>query len=513
MSNELEPRNHLETFYAAISGDYEDPLGEPRNRTEEYLKKIHDQGGGGGGGGDAYTKAESDAIFTRKATTINNKPLSSNITLNASDVGALPDSTTIPSKLTDLEPDGDFVQDANYVHITVDSSMLDNSSNPVQSKVLRDFVNSSISSNTAYYISDNGHPFESIEALEAYSGTVTNNDYAFVKSTDASGYVTFIRYKYNSNLQQWAVEYEVNNTSYTDSQWKAINSGVNSSKRETYDSHLTDTNNPHNVTAALIGAYSKPSSGIPKTDLASDVRAILDMGQVHNVSVLALSPFQKGRITNGTVYTDYKYRCISTNIIYTERDITLSISNTSYKFSIQKYNSSGSYISGSDSGWITTSISITANTYFRIMIARATESTTVNKEPIDVAYMASLVKCTYAYLSIPDNVINALSISNMQAYNSLSARLDAHLQAMNAIGRNVLYTGINAPTTGSTALTKGTVIEINGGTVTVNEDWSFTINGTISGASVPVSNLYNGSRTTDSAQKITRNGLEMVSTL
>lgn len=316
-------------------------------------------------------------------------------------------------------------------------------------------------------------------------------------------------------------------TALTAEQLNAVNSGITQDKVSSINAHLASTSNPHSVTKSQVGlgnvdntsdldkpistaaqealdakgTYSKPSGGIPKSDLASDVRAILDMGQVHNVSVLTLSPFQKGRITNGTVYTDYKYRCISTNIIYTEKDITLSISNTSYKFSIQRYDSSGTYISGSDSGWITTSISINANTYFRIMIARATESSAINKEPIDVAYMASLVKCTYAYLSISDNVINALSIGSMQAYNSLSARLDAHLQAMNAIGRNVLYTGINAPTTGSNALTKGTVINVSSGTVTVNEDWSFTVNGTISGASIPVSNLYTGSRTTDSAQK------------
>jgi hypothetical protein len=47
----------------------------------------------------------------------------------------------------------------------------------------KDFVNSSISTNTANFIGT----FNSVEELEAYSGVVTNNDYAFVISTDSEG--------------------------------------------------------------------------------------------------------------------------------------------------------------------------------------------------------------------------------------------------------------------------------------------------------------------------------------
>ncbi len=60
------------------------------------------------GGGDS-TKVP----ITR---TINNKKLSDNITLSASDVGALPDSTSIPSKTSDLANDSNYVVDASYVH-------------------------------------------------------------------------------------------------------------------------------------------------------------------------------------------------------------------------------------------------------------------------------------------------------------------------------------------------------------------------------------------------------------
>ena len=47
--------------------------------------------------GPFYTKAETDATFVPQTRTVNNKDLSANITLTASDVGALPDSTVIPT--------------------------------------------------------------------------------------------------------------------------------------------------------------------------------------------------------------------------------------------------------------------------------------------------------------------------------------------------------------------------------------------------------------------------------
>ena len=92
----------------------------------------------------------------------------------------------------------------------------------------KNFVNSSIATNTAYYISDNGAPFASLADLEAYTGTVSNNDYAFVVGTDASGNTTYTRYKYNADSSEWAEEYVLNNSSFTAEQWATINSGITS---------------------------------------------------------------------------------------------------------------------------------------------------------------------------------------------------------------------------------------------------------------------------------------------
>lgn len=90
------------------------------------------------------------------------------------------------------------------------------------------FVNSSISTNTAYYISNNGQPFTSLAQLQAYSGPLTNNDYAFVVGTDAAGNTIYTRYKYNADTQAWSEEYILNNSSFTAAQWAAINSAITS---------------------------------------------------------------------------------------------------------------------------------------------------------------------------------------------------------------------------------------------------------------------------------------------
>ena len=92
------------------------------------------------------------------------------------------------------------------------------------------FVNSSIATNTANYISNNGNPFTSVEQLNAYTGIVTNNDYAFVNGIDSDGNTYYDRYKatVNGSSVTWSLEYRLNNSSFTAAQWSAINSGITS---------------------------------------------------------------------------------------------------------------------------------------------------------------------------------------------------------------------------------------------------------------------------------------------
>lgn len=85
----------------------------------------------------------------------------------------------------------------------------------------KDFVNSSVSTNTANFLGT----FNTLEEIESLTD-VTNNDYAFWKTTDTLGSVVFKRYKYSADEQEWKFEYDLNNSSFTAEQWEAINSGI-----------------------------------------------------------------------------------------------------------------------------------------------------------------------------------------------------------------------------------------------------------------------------------------------
>ena len=109
------------------------------------------------------------------------------------------------------------------------------------------FVNSSIATNTAYFlgtyniVDDLGLTTSATHTevaaaiatkLASLSIEVSNNDYVFVSypdATDPTQFTQFDRYKYNSEDVEWIYEYTLNNSSFTAAQWAAINSGITSS--------------------------------------------------------------------------------------------------------------------------------------------------------------------------------------------------------------------------------------------------------------------------------------------
>ncbi|MBO4924493.1 MAG: hypothetical protein J5382_10285 [Bacteroidales bacterium] len=85
----------------------------------------------------------------------------------------------------------------------------------------KNFVNSSIQSNTTSLITNNGNPFGSVSQLRQV--TANEGDYAYV-TVAAAGGTYYDRYKYTDG--RWALEYRVNSTVFTANQWAAINSGI-----------------------------------------------------------------------------------------------------------------------------------------------------------------------------------------------------------------------------------------------------------------------------------------------
>ena len=205
----------------------------------------------------------------------------------------------------------------------------------------KDFVNSSISTNTANFIGT----FISVSALESYTGTVTNNDYAFVVNSvitdNGSDWATFNdlnaydktlltnfdygrvingsnfdlyridilnqawdlratniskssvtlnsaynRYKatVTGSTVVWDFEFTLNNSSFTASQWEAINSGIsqslvaqigtNQSDIQTINTTLSGFGNivTHNTSEFATSAQgTKADTALQPSDIVSSV--------------------------------------------------------------------------------------------------------------------------------------------------------------------------------------------------------------------------------------------------
>ena len=178
---------------------------------------------------------------------------------------------------------------------TIDTEVNGTSENAVQNKAIYSFVNSSVATNTAYFVGT----FKTVSDLEAVADP-TNNDYGFVIvvesailtesepadwSTNWTDYYTYSggvytpvggstaptwqantyyqadgvrydRYKYNGETEQWAFEYSLNNSSFTANEWATIQSGLTA----------TDKANLVDLLARLIGIASTDSNYIQMTN-------------------------------------------------------------------------------------------------------------------------------------------------------------------------------------------------------------------------------------------------------
>lgn len=144
------------------------------------------------------------------------------------------------------------------------------------SKAVADFVNSSVATNTAAFLGnfsleDLGLTYPATEvqiasALNSHTwptGYPTNNDYVYVEIRNPQSTIDdkVQRYKYRDGLASWGYEYTLNNSSFTAEEKASIDSGITSqdvtnlrADHTTLDTHVADTSNPHQVTAAQVGA-------------------------------------------------------------------------------------------------------------------------------------------------------------------------------------------------------------------------------------------------------------------
>lgn len=160
------------------------------------------------------------------------------------------------------------------------------------SKALADFVNSSVATNTANFLgtiseSSLGLDYTATNAqielalnVHSWESAPTNNDYCFVSVNDpqTTDVDEYRRFKFNDKTNLWGYEYTLNNSSFTQAQWDAINSGLTSSDRAAYNAavmllntHVGDGD--IHVTAAQKTAWTAKQDALPKngTSYAIDI--------------------------------------------------------------------------------------------------------------------------------------------------------------------------------------------------------------------------------------------------
>lgn len=168
----------------------------------------------------------------------------------------------------------------------VDSAISDSSTNAIQNKVVYSYVNSSIATNTANFlgtynlVSDlnvsvsntNSSEFQAsvATALASEISNPTNNDYCFVQIPTSNETATVIsrtdRYKYNGSV--WGFEYSLNNSGFTAAQWSAINSGVTSSDKTTWNAKQDAIDSGHKLSSDLVDDAGHTNKFVSPSDIS-----------------------------------------------------------------------------------------------------------------------------------------------------------------------------------------------------------------------------------------------------
>ena len=144
-----------------------------------------------------------------------------------------------------LEEKQDIIEDLDIIRdwaqawveagwrITAIESKIPNQATQSNQLADKDFVNSSVSTNTAKFFGN----FDTYALFQAaWWTTETNNDYAVVSDDETHNH-QMSRYKFNWTA--WSYEYKVNDTPMTAAQLSALNSWISSSKVSQYDWYNT----------------------------------------------------------------------------------------------------------------------------------------------------------------------------------------------------------------------------------------------------------------------------------
>ena len=153
----------------------------------------------------------------------------------------------------------------------------------------KNFVNSSITTNTANFLGT----YTTLADIEAIQNP-TNNDYAFLETTDQAGNTLYDRYKYTAIDNEWLFEYELNNSGFSASQWATINSGLTQSS---VDGDIADAIGDLDV--ASVGGAGEYIESISEADgKITAVKQTMDTTPTANSSKACTSGGVKAYVDN-----------------------------------------------------------------------------------------------------------------------------------------------------------------------------------------------------------------------
>lgn len=218
----------------ATTGDYDDLTNKPSIPAAQQQTDWNASSG--------ITSIANKPTLATVATSgsysdLSNKPVLTDLTTTAQQNAI--DSGATSAKILQITTNQTDITDINNKIPSAATS-----SNQLADKA---FVNSSISNMAANYVTSDaqGDNFATHAALIAgpyynkgVAYTLTNNDYALVEADeDHSNAAT--RYIYDGT--QWAFQYIVNNSPFSQAQSDAINSGITSNLVTNYTTHINDT--------------------------------------------------------------------------------------------------------------------------------------------------------------------------------------------------------------------------------------------------------------------------------
>lgn len=162
----------------------------------------------------------------------------------------------------------------------------------------KNFVNSTVGTATATFRGT----YNSLAELEQVSAD--ENDYGFVVGTDSAGNTVYNRYKYASGT--WVFEYALNNSSFTQAQWEAIQSGITSAL-VTKLQGIENNAEVNKVEGLKIGNTTQEIDNkiieiTPDTTPVEDSTNVIDSNAVYEIENMLPTDTTTGDIDNAQPY-------------------------------------------------------------------------------------------------------------------------------------------------------------------------------------------------------------------